>query len=121
MAKITCPRCSGTGELPNFRHVENGRCFLCDGARVIDVKDIPFTPHETVVCYQDNRNVTENWGQEWPLSARIERFSIVVNGGGFMPNGWDYVTAVTEENRNALRELWIHAKRSGCECRAFHN
>jgi hypothetical protein len=26
-----CPRCSGTGYLPQFRHVENGICFLCHG------------------------------------------------------------------------------------------
>lgn len=26
-----CPRCNGTGHLPQFRHVENGICFLCFG------------------------------------------------------------------------------------------
>jgi len=26
-----CPRCAGTGYLPQFKHVENGICFLCRG------------------------------------------------------------------------------------------
>jgi tetratricopeptide (TPR) repeat protein len=26
-----CPRCNGTGHLPQFNHVENGICFLCFG------------------------------------------------------------------------------------------
>ena len=121
MTQITCPRCSGTGELPKFRHIENGRCFLCEGAKVINVKDIAFEASGTCVCYQDNRNLTECWGEVVPINHRIERFSIVVNGGSFMPNGWDYVTEVTDSNRNELRALWSHAKRTGCECKAFHN
>lgn len=32
---ITCPRCQGRGQLPEFRHVEAGVCFRCRGARVI--------------------------------------------------------------------------------------
>lgn len=31
---IFCPRCNGTNYLPNFKHVENGICFLCKGASV---------------------------------------------------------------------------------------
>lgn len=26
-----CLRCSGTGKLPKFSHVNGGRCFKCDG------------------------------------------------------------------------------------------
>ena len=115
---ISCPRCSGTGELPKFRHIEAGRCFLCNGSKTITVKDLDLPP-STVVCYQDNRKVTHHNGEPWPDSAKIERFSVVVNGGHFMPNGWDYVTAITDANREACRALWAHAKATGCECRAF--
>lgn len=121
MTQITCPRCSGTGELPKFRHIEGGRCFLCEGEKVIKISTLTL-PEKTTVCYQDNRNVTENNGMPWPESYRIERFSIVVNGGSSWPNGCrDYVTAVTDENREGLRDLWRHAKQTGCECKAFHN
>lgn len=27
-----CPRCGGHGHIPRWNHVENGICFLCDGA-----------------------------------------------------------------------------------------
>lgn len=27
-----CPRCGGTGDLPQFRHVQEGICFLCWGS-----------------------------------------------------------------------------------------
>lgn len=29
---VTCPRCNGKGAIPHFAHVEDGRCFLCEGA-----------------------------------------------------------------------------------------
>ena len=29
--KNTCRACKGTGTRPNFSHVENGRCFRCNG------------------------------------------------------------------------------------------
>ena len=32
---VTCPRCGGTGYLPQYRHIENGICFKCRGAKVI--------------------------------------------------------------------------------------
>lgn len=116
--RIECPRCSGTGELPHFKHVDGGVCFLCDGEKTIEASEIKL-PESACVCYQDNRNCTEHHGQPFPKEWRIERFSLVVNGGRFMPNGWDYVTAVTDENRASLRALWMAAKASGVECKAY--
>lgn len=29
--KKPCPKCGGTGFLPNFIHVQNGKCFECKG------------------------------------------------------------------------------------------
>lgn len=29
---LRCPRCNGTGYLPQFKHVEDGICFLCHGS-----------------------------------------------------------------------------------------
>lgn len=28
----TCPRCGGTGFVPQFRHVDGGRCYECGGS-----------------------------------------------------------------------------------------
>ena len=30
-----CPRCNGTGRLPQYNHIQNGVCFKCSGAQVI--------------------------------------------------------------------------------------
>ncbi|AGX43116.1 molecular chaperone DnaJ [Clostridium saccharobutylicum] len=30
-----CPRCHGRGRIPQYKHTERGRCFLCDGAGYI--------------------------------------------------------------------------------------
>ena len=34
LASSRCPRCGGSGEIPSFRHVENGVCFRCRGSGV---------------------------------------------------------------------------------------
>ena len=31
----TCPRCRGTGNIPQWSHVAGGGCFLCKGAGTI--------------------------------------------------------------------------------------
>lgn len=33
--RCTCPRCGGTGYLPQYRHIENEICFKCRGARTV--------------------------------------------------------------------------------------
>ena len=40
----TCPRCSGTGHLRHFSHIDSGICFLCSGKKVVDAKTFN---HET--------------------------------------------------------------------------
>lgn len=29
--KVKCLRCSGSGQLPQFKHIQDGVCFHCDG------------------------------------------------------------------------------------------
>ena len=36
-----CPKCIGKKYFPTFAHVANGVCFLCNGAGVIDVANLP--------------------------------------------------------------------------------
>ena len=44
---VKCPRCSGTGLLPQFSHVEKGRCFLCKGKKQIEA-------NIRIIAYGDN-------------------------------------------------------------------
>lgn len=32
LAAGACPRCAGTGRVPQFQHVDGGRCFDCGGS-----------------------------------------------------------------------------------------
>ena len=32
-----CPKCGGSGYLPEYKHVEHGKCFRCDGTGHIDI------------------------------------------------------------------------------------
>ena len=29
--KLSCIKCNGTGKLPEFTHIQDGDCFLCEG------------------------------------------------------------------------------------------
>lgn len=35
LATLKCPKCNGTGEV-SFRHIADGRCFLCSGSGKLD-------------------------------------------------------------------------------------
>ena len=35
---ISCPKCSGTGTLRAFMHIENGKCYLCGGSKTVELK-----------------------------------------------------------------------------------
>ncbi len=30
-----CPKCGGTGNLPAFKHIDGGVCFMCRGNRIV--------------------------------------------------------------------------------------
>jgi len=32
-----CPRCAGAGELPEYKHVDRGICFQCNGAQYVEL------------------------------------------------------------------------------------
>lgn len=40
---VTCPRCSGSGILPAYSHVQGGICFKCRGASEVPV-EVTVTP-----------------------------------------------------------------------------
>jgi DnaJ-class molecular chaperone len=43
MAKVTCGRCGGSGNIPSFNHYAKGVCFQCGGtgetARILGSQD----------------------------------------------------------------------------------
>jgi len=43
-ALVSCPKCSGTGRIRAFSHIENGVCFLCAGNGDIVASRAPMAP-----------------------------------------------------------------------------
>lgn len=41
---MLCPKCQGKGYLPNYKHVEDGICFLCYGSGIITKEE--YTAYE---------------------------------------------------------------------------
>ena len=37
---IDCPRCNATGHIDEFAHIANGTCFLCCGAKRINLSSV---------------------------------------------------------------------------------
>lgn len=38
---MTCPNCHGSKRIAKFAHIDNGTCFQCGGAGVIEIRNVP--------------------------------------------------------------------------------
>lgn len=105
----TCPKCSGTGNLRHFAHVDNGRCFTCAGAGVVEIRpsthrelssfDLERARGEFRSSYRNIRSgaftaaeVWEGWtgedGQRWTVDAMIETLDAIGARETFRALGW---------------------------------
>lgn len=50
--QVTCPRCSGSGVLPEHTHVRAGVCFKCSGSGTVAA---PRTPSPKTLAARANR------------------------------------------------------------------
>lgn len=39
--QVACPKCAGLGYFPEYRHIEHGKCFRCDGTGKVALSTIP--------------------------------------------------------------------------------
>jgi DnaJ-class molecular chaperone len=39
--QVACPKCAGWGYFPEYRHIEHGKCFRCDGTGKVALSTIP--------------------------------------------------------------------------------
>ncbi len=121
--KIECPRCNATGKLPQFSHINNGICFLCNGAKMIEIHDLLMDASvEVTLTYHDYRKFDGLTGRGDYLKPeqKVEHISMVVNpANGQGSTLWSKWYTVTEKNREALRRLWIHAKENGWVMQAW--
>lgn len=65
-----CPRCLGNGKLPQFKHIENGLCFLCEGTGEVSALKAttffnakPTQEQGPLVLYKKEKVVLEGFGE----------------------------------------------------------
>lgn len=89
LAEITCIRCSGHGRLENFRQVDGGICFKCDGTGV-EKKELTVKQSEEVVMIQETTAIK-------PLRK--------INDDEAMRNSMLQTNAERKEKREKYKEL----------------
>ncbi len=106
----TCPKCLGAKILRPFMHIDNGRCFMCAGAGVVEIRpsttrrelsnfDLERARGEFRSSYRNIRSgaftaaeVWEGWtgedGQCWTPEAVIEVLEKIGARETFRALGW---------------------------------
>lgn len=76
MTTMTCPRCDGTGKIPEFGHVASGVCFRCCGSGKIVEADYRPDPEFAVMLL--NRHTSSYdyvYRVKAPSSAQARRYA----------------------------------------------
>jgi len=68
-----CPKCGGTGVLPCYRHIQNGICFKCEGARYF-VKSRKLRTMEEALKMQEKYLAKKEKERQEYLAKRREEF-----------------------------------------------
>lgn len=89
LAEVTCSRCSGNGRLENFRQVDGGICFKCDGTGV-EKKELTVKQSEEIVMIQETTAIK-------PLRK--------INDDEAMRNSMLQTNAERKEKREKYKEL----------------
>ena len=101
--KFECPRCSGKGWLPEFRHIKNGTCFLCNGNKTIKVGS-----QLNLGKGRKPRVAFKKANTEYKVGEAIE---VWFDGKyGYVK---EFVMYINEGNRQELRDLWKCLKDNG--------
>jgi hypothetical protein len=95
-----CPKCSGTGTLSCFMHIDNGVCFRCDGlGEVESLEKEEQDPSEIAKIYSlysrsESGEITLVQFYIWPENANSERA-----GSGFISSSTASVEWVLNKDR----------------------
>lgn len=101
--EFECPRCSGKGWLPEFRHIKNGTCFLCNGNKTIKVGS-----QLNLGKGRKPKVVFKKANTEYRVAETIE---VWFDGKyGYVQ---EFVMYINDGNRQELRDLWKCLKDNG--------
>lgn len=77
MKQILCRKCAGKGKIPNYKHVEDGICFTCNGSRFEGVED---GATDIIQMIRDERKINKVLENEFDLIYNDHKAK--------MPNNW---------------------------------
>ena len=101
MFKIMCPRCGGSGILPQHKRIIGGTCFLCDGKGYVLRKNKPATPAVwfTVFAKEVGGKSLQPVFSRKSSSAEVLRKSSIVQLRAVKPQNrqWDPSTVVVRK------------------------
>lgn len=93
MKEIICRKCAGRETISNFKHVEGGRCFTCNGSRVETVSD------DTIDIVKEIRE------EKKKAKDQNKQFETLFNEHKhIMSNNWrNYITNIGGDKLNKLQ------------------
>lgn len=93
MKHILCRKCRGVGKIPNFKHVEDGICFTCNGSRFEEVDDDAV---DEVAILRKKRRLSKETEKEFDSLFKEHREK--------MSNGWmHYISGISGTNNKFVR------------------
>jgi hypothetical protein len=89
MAKFTCYKCGGSGQISAFSHIENGACFACSGSGQLSYQPkakVQADPHPELLIPESERSTTKQWEYLSKLCDDSDRkiCEIIRQAGGVM-------------------------------------
>lgn len=85
MKQIICRKCAGKGTIHNFKHVEGGICFTCQGSGIEEVAD---NTTDIVKEIRENRKKEKETEKQFDLLYNDNKMN--------MPRDWNnYIMGIT--------------------------
>lgn len=61
--KVRCSKCNGTGRIPKYKHIDDGKCFACNGTRWVTLTIEPPPAFLAVPLFVTLQQVKDEWPQ----------------------------------------------------------
>ncbi|TBG52560.1 hypothetical protein [Rhizobium leguminosarum] len=72
--KVKCTRCNGTGRVRKYKHIENGKCFACNGTRWVSIAIEPPPALNEVPLFVTLQQVKNEWPQHDSFGTSVPQF-----------------------------------------------
>lgn len=101
IAEVECSRCSGHGRLEQYRSVDNGLCFKCNGLG-IEKKEITIQPNESYEMIQETTTI-KPFKKDNYEEIRMRNAMIRINNE--RKEKWNAIQRIKEEDKKLKEEM----------------